>query len=346
VRFSWANTLLLALLAGQLVSGFLGLIRGAERDAWLLWWHGFGAYAVVLLLAWKGPIVWGVWGRGRRWTPARGGFAVLLALLILVLVSGLLWTFTGPYYLAGFSLLSLHIYLAVPLVALLAFHAWRMRWVWRRPEARDRRVVLRGLGLQAAGFLIWLGLRPARRWLDLSGAGRRFTGSYETGSFTGRFPAVSWINDRPAPIDPATYVLRVAGLTGSLSLAYADLLALADAEMTATLDCTGGFYTTQVWRGVPLARLLDLSPALLNAGTGPRSVVVRSTTGYSRRFSLDAAGGFLLATHVAGEPLSRGHGFPLRLVAPDRRGYDWVKWVTAVELSELPAIAQPPLPLQ
>jgi hypothetical protein len=37
---------------------------------------------------------------------------------------------------------------------------------------------------------------------------------------------------------------------------------------------------------------------------------------------------------------------PARLVAPGRRGYHWVKWVTAIELSERPPWWQPPLPLQ
>jgi DMSO/TMAO reductase YedYZ molybdopterin-dependent catalytic subunit len=42
----------------------------------------------------------------------------------------------------------------------------------------------------------------------------------------------------------------------------------------------------------------------------------------------------LLATHVGGERLSHGHGFPLRLVAPGRRGFQWVKWVERVEVRE------------
>ena len=72
----------------------------------------------------------------------------------------------------------------------------------------------------------------------------------------------------------------------------------------------------------------------------------RSVTGYGRRFPLDEAGDLLLATRVEGETLSAGHGFPLRLVAPGRRGYDWVKWVAELEVSRDPAWLQPPLPLQ
>jgi DMSO/TMAO reductase YedYZ molybdopterin-dependent catalytic subunit len=54
----------------------------------------------------------------------------------------------------------------------------------------------------------------------------------------------------------------------------------------------------------------------------------------------------LLAVDVGGQPLSAGHGAPIRLVVPGRRGYHWVKWVTRVELDESPWWVEAPLPLQ
>ena len=74
--------------------------------------------------------------------------------------------------------------------------------------------------------------------------------------------------------------------------------------------------------------------------------MIKSVTGFNRRFSIDDAGKLLLATHISGEPLSTGHGFPLRLVAPGHRGYCWVKWVSRIEVSSKPSWWQPPLPLQ
>ena len=88
-----------------------------------------------------------------------------------------------------------------------------------------------------------------------------------------------------------------------------------------------------------------LSQASARSNT-TRSVLVRSVTGYYRRFPLDDAQHFLLATHVTGEQLSHGHGFPVRLVAPGRRGFEWVKWVTEIEITETPSWWQPPLPTQ
>ncbi len=40
----------------------------------------------------------------------------------------------------------------------------------------------------------------------------------------------------------------------------------------------------------------------------------------------------VLATHIRDELIQHGHGAPLRLVAPGRRGFQWVKWVTEIEV--------------
>jgi DMSO/TMAO reductase YedYZ molybdopterin-dependent catalytic subunit len=61
---------------------------------------------------------------------------------------------------------------------------------------------------------------------------------------------------------------------------------------------------------------------------------VESYTGYRWSFPLDEAPRLLLATHMSGEPLTHGHGAPVRLVAPGRRGFQWVKWVVRIELME------------
>ena len=137
-------------------------------------------------------------------------------------------------------------------------------------------------------------------------------------------------------------ILILSGCAGyAPDLDYADAESFDD-EIDATLDCTGGWHSTQRWRGVRLDRLFDEAGLSEEAA----SVTVRSATGYERRFSLGEARGYLLATHVGGERLSRGHGFPLRLVAPDKRGYDWVKWVTHLEVNDTSKWWQPPLPLQ
>jgi DMSO/TMAO reductase YedYZ molybdopterin-dependent catalytic subunit len=59
-------------------------------------------------------------------------------------------------------------------------------------------------------------------------------------------------------------------------------------------------------------------------------VEVISVTGHRWTFDRSEAEQALLATHVGGESLSAGHGYPLRLVAPGLRGFLWIKWVGEV----------------
>ena len=58
--------------------------------------------------------------------------------------------------------------------------------------------------------------------------------------------------------------------------------------------------------------------------------------GYRWTLPLEEARGALLATRVTGETLGHEHGGPVRLVAPGRRGFQWVKWVTRIEVRTAP----------
>jgi DMSO/TMAO reductase YedYZ molybdopterin-dependent catalytic subunit len=355
MRSPWVNVAFLILLLLQAVTGYFGFTNGRPAAAWILWLHGIGAYSLVVLLFWKGSVILDAWGRKKRWTRRRIGFLILLVLLGLTLASGLLWTFTGPLYLGGFSLVSLHIYLAIPLILLMAWHAWHMRFIWRVRHAAGRRLFLGMLGGAAAGAFGWWALNrakgselapgrpPATDSPMLPGATRRFTGSYEVGSLGGVFPVVSWIADRPPEIEAADWRLQVGGaIRRPLVFTYDQLRALAVDEIRAALDCTGGWYTEQVWDGVSVERLLAEMELLETAA----SITFQSQTGYKRRFGLAEAATFLLALDVAGQPLSQGHGFPLRLVAVNRRGVEWVKWVTAIEVNTTGPLWQLPLPVQ
>jgi DMSO/TMAO reductase YedYZ molybdopterin-dependent catalytic subunit len=80
---------------------------------------------------------------------------------------------------------------------------------------------------------------------------------------------------------------------------------------------------------VPTAAVLDAA----GPEPGASRVEVRSVTGWGAGLGLDEARRTLLATHVAGEPLPAGNGAPVRLVVPERRGLDWVKWVVEIEVA-------------
>lgn len=353
MKLPWVNILMFFLLTLQTLTGYLGFTNGREGAAWLLWLHGVGAYALSMLLFLKAVVILDAWRRKRRWTGRRVGFLVTLVLLIVTLVLGLLWTFDGPLYLGGFSLVSLHIYVAVPLMLLMLWHSWHMRFIRRVEGATGRRLFLAGLLTAAGGLILWAATSRAKSWAGLAGAVRRFTGSYEADSFTDNYPVVSWIADRPSPVDADQWTLRIEGAVARpYSLTPAELDNLPHQSVIATLDCTGGWYSEQHWQGVAVADLLARSGLEPSAA----SVTFESVTGYKRRFDLDEARTFLLALgtlpgkDLAGLdgfiPLTHGHGYPARLVAPGRRGLEWVKWVAVIRVNETGRLAQSPLPLQ
>jgi len=152
-------------------------------------------------------------------------------------------------------------------------------------------------------------------------------------------PITQWFTDDVPPVDLDAYVLLVSRPEEpTLRLSHAELLAMSRATQAAVLDCTGGWWAEQTWRGVRLDALLGTPDS--------GSIAVRSVTGYTRRFPPGDAPSLLLATYVGGAPLSPGHGAPVRLVAPGRRGFWWVKWVDRVSVEPEPWWSQSPFPLQ
>jgi hypothetical protein len=342
------NIAILLLLAFELATGLGSFLVGDPDGRWLFWLHRAGGLALVVLLAWKAGIAARSYHRrGLRVDTALSAIGGVLFLGSLA--TGLLWAAVElpriPVPVLGsWTVLSLHVALSLFLIPLFVVH---LGLRWPRPSRADlvgRRAVLRMLGLLAVGFVFWRVQEVVAALLTTTGSSRRFTGSREEASFAGNLhPVTNWLSDPIQLVDLGRWRLWIHGsIERETVLSYEEILALSDTVREATLDCTGGWYTVQRWSGVPVAVLLE--QARLEDGT--RSLLFRSTTGYARRFPLDEAGGLLLATHVGDEPLSAEHGFPLRLVAPEHRGYGWVKWISEVEVSRDPGWLAPPLPLQ
>lgn len=57
MKTPWANVVLLILILVQAVTGHFGMVNGRISRAWILWAHGIGAYALLVLLYWKGGII-------------------------------------------------------------------------------------------------------------------------------------------------------------------------------------------------------------------------------------------------------------------------------------------------
>jgi DMSO/TMAO reductase YedYZ molybdopterin-dependent catalytic subunit len=298
--------------------------------------HGALALAIVLLAPWKSAIVRrGLRRAGRRRRLGRYWSLALLALVGVALVSGLAHATGLVEYVGPLTIMQVHVGAAVGALLVLVVH-YRLHPVRPRRMDLDRRALLRATvlaGGAAAAYGIW---ETALRLGRAPGGSRRFTGSVERGSGDpDAMPVVAWIDDSVQWIDPDPWRLRL----GEREVDLATLAAMPHDTLTAVLDCTGAWYAEQVWEGVRLDRLISADRA------GWRSVEVRSATGYSRLFPLADLDRVWLATRVGGAPLSPGHGYPARIVAPGRRGFWWVKWVVSIRLSTEPWWLQPPFPL-
>jgi hypothetical protein len=321
------NAALLALCVGAFFSGWVGFAVGTPVPATLATVaHGLFGLGVVGLIPWKSAIV----GRARA-IPVAGW--LLMVLVVVCLVAGFVQFFVGYGFLLGLSPIQVHVGAALVSVPLFAWHVLRRRpQRWRRADVSRRMLLRTGLWTAAAGVAYAGVVGVAGR--TRGGAGRVATGSGRLDADA--IPATIWLLDRVPTLDAATHRVGVAGQLLSLT----DLERLAS-PVRARLDCTSGWYAEATWTG---ARLSDLLPGDRLAAAA--SIRVTSVTGYSRLFPAAEATGLWLATRVEGQPLSAGTGSPVRLVAPHRRGFWWVKWVRSVELTDQPPWAQSPFPPQ
>jgi DMSO/TMAO reductase YedYZ molybdopterin-dependent catalytic subunit len=313
-------------------TGVLSLYTGSGDEAWIFVAHGVLGFALAVLLVWKLRRVWHRIVDSSAWDERTGFGLAALFVVAVAQLSGWIWSSGAQVTIGGFNLLGWHMAIGTLLVVVVLMHAALRRKPLRaRDVAAGRRQFFAAAGVAVGALAVWQIQRPVSAFFGLRGAGRRFTGSFERGSFAGNdgFPPTSWVADRPRAVDDLAYRLRVDGLVRSpLSLPVSELDGGDSVE--ALIDCTGGWYSRQRWSGVRLDRLI----ARAGARAGARHVRVESHTGYRWSFPLSEAPELLIATRVGGEPLSHGHGAPARLVAPARRGFQWVKWVVQIELIE------------
>jgi len=333
------NLGLLALLVVAAATGVLAYGVGTPAAARVVVAvHGAAGLGLLLLAPWKAVVVRRAW-RLPRAVREPGAALLLLALVAVAVVTGVLHTAgaTGPWF--GVTALQVHVGSAVCALVVLVVHAWGRRQRFRSTDL-SRRALLQAGGLAAGAAAVWAAAEGVLRLTGAPGARRRATGSAEQGSGDPvAMPVTEWFTDEVPTRAPGSLTVVSGGRSTTLAVSDLDV---AD-RLRAVLDCTGGWYAEQEWAGVRLDRLLaEVADGLPGGG----SVDIVSATGYRRRLPLSDAPHLLLATSVAGRPLSAGHGAPVRLVAPGRRGFWWVKWVVQVEVVDAPWWLQPPFPLQ
>lgn len=124
--------------------------------------------------------------------------------------------------------------------------------------------------------------------------------------------------------------LRIEGnVRRSIELSLEDIRAMPQTEAVLPIACVEGWSADATWRGVRVRDLLEV------AGVGPRPTVrVESLQPRGRyrasELSPDHATDeqTLIALEINGEPLHIDHGYPARLIGPNRPGVMQTKWVS------------------
>ena len=331
LRSRQVNLLLGCVVVAAALTGLASWVVGDRWSGLFVAAHSITGIALLLLVPAKlrGPVAAGFRRRRpTRWLSAAFGVGLLAVAALGVLHAAGVWSGVGAW-----TPLWTHTIAAFALVPLFLWHLVT-RPVLPRPADLDRRALLGGgLALGAAAG-VYVAQRGVARLAGLSDGHRATTGSREVASRQpAEMPAVIWLDARrPASTDPATWPLVIDGQHVSIESLWARARPLV-----ATLDCTGGWWSEQAWDVVPLSELLG--------SAGGRSIRVLSETGYDRLFAHGDLTSIYLAVGYGGEPLRPGHGAPVRLVVPGRRGPWWVKWVTSVEPNDRPPWLQAPLPL-
>ena len=115
-------------------------------------------------------------------------------------------------------------------------------------------------------------------------------------------------------------------------LPYSQIIALPWIERNVLLICPGVFVNHGKWKGISLMTVLNLAQMQLDT-THIKVYGPKGTHEKIERFPIAdiRSNKVFLAYAVNDEKLPQRHGFPLRIVAEDYYGDDWVKYVYKIE---------------
>ena len=217
-------------------------------------------------------------------------------------------------------------------VAALAFAHYPLS-LFGGPEAEEGGVLIPFLDAQPGG-------RKQTRWQDLT-------------SWYSKSEELYVVSHYNMPnLKAEDHVLEISGLVrNGRKLTLADIKARRKKTVTATLECGGnglgpgfmGAIGNMKWTGTPLASLLRECAPLKRGievvffGADERTEKIRDKDypqNFARSLHINDAmrDDLLLCYEMNGEPLTREHGFPLRLVVPGWFGISWTKWLSRIEV--------------
>jgi DMSO/TMAO reductase YedYZ molybdopterin-dependent catalytic subunit len=130
-------------------------------------------------------------------------------------------------------------------------------------------------------------------------------------------------------VNPKTWRLSIDGeVQNTIQFNLKEIISLPSVERDVLLICPGVFVNYGRWKGV------SIGPLLKKAWMKDQvtHITIHGATGAddkSNRFPIRdiLSGKVFLAYQVNGETLPRKHGYPLRVVAEDYYGSNWVKYV-------------------
>jgi DMSO/TMAO reductase YedYZ molybdopterin-dependent catalytic subunit len=203
----------------------------------------------------------------------------------------------------------------------------------------DRRIVLAGMGVLV---IVVLAVLLVFRAPGIPGTGPAALAPAEVRSYQGT--DLSSVNDfhensikGPQHVDTASYRLTVTGLVNRTTVyTYDEVLAtFPHYTKVVTLHCVEGWDATILWEGVLVRDILAA------AGPQPRAntVIFTATDGYTTSFPLAYFQGteILMAYRMNNVTLPAERGYPFQLVAEDKWGYKWIKWIAKIELTDDPS---------
>jgi DMSO/TMAO reductase YedYZ molybdopterin-dependent catalytic subunit len=140
----------------------------------------------------------------------------------------------------------------------------------------------------------------------------------------------------PQYINESDYRLTVTGLTKSTKVStYREILDNHQHySKVVTLHCVEGWDATIFWEGILVRDLIK------EAGADPRAntVVLTAHDGYTTSFPLSyfMDNDIIMAYRMNNVTMPAERGYPFELVAEDKWGYKWIKWVEKIELTDDP----------
>ena len=138
----------------------------------------------------------------------------------------------------------------------------------------------------------------------------------------------------PQYIDINNYKLKITGLVeNNKNYSYDEILnKFQKYEKVTTIYCVEGWSLKILWEGFLVRDLLNEAKVKDNA----KILIFKAYDGYTTSIPINYFydKDILIAYKINGVTLPPERGFPFQLVAENKWGYKWIKWITEIEVSD------------